>query len=258
MDSGFYSVALMRALRREEVRFTMSAPRSEAMWRALGEIPDSAWQEAEGMFGAEVAETTYVPKGWEGEALRLVIRRVSHRAASLSADPRARRLRTIHPEQLPLALGGELDTVYGYSFIATDHPPERDAAWVEHHHRHRAQVEERLGEAKLGQALRHLPSGDMNANRVWLHAALTAMNLAAMTCDLCPAAGASGQPAPWRDPDREPPARRAAKALRRMLVCVPARVVHSGRRTALRLPDGFRYAETFTSTYAAIWALSPP
>src|SRR5665811_1632187 len=28
---------------------------------------------------------------------RLVIRRVTHRAASLSADPRARRLRTIHP-----------------------------------------------------------------------------------------------------------------------------------------------------------------
>lgn len=258
VDSGFYSVALIRALREAEVRFTMSVPRSEGMWRALEGIPDSAWQEAEGMAGAEVAETTYVPKGWEGEALRLVIRRVAHRAASLSADPRARRLRTIHPEQLPLALGGELDTVYGYSFILTDHPPERDAAWVERHHRHRAQVEERLGEAKLGQALRHLPSGDMNANRVWLHAALTAMNLAAMTCDLCPAAGASGQLAPWRDPDREPPARRAAKALRRMLVCVPARVVRSGRRTALRLPEGFRYAETFAATYAAIWALAPP
>lgn len=258
VDSGFYSVALMRALRKEGVRFTMSAPRSEAMWRALEGIPDSAWREAEGMAGAEVAETTYVPGGWEGEPLRLIVRRVAHRAASLSADPRARRLRTIHPEQLPLALGGELDTVYGYSFIATDHVPERDAVWIEHHHRHRAQVEERLGEAKLGQALRHLPSGDMNANRVWLHAALTAMNIAAMTCDLCPAAGASGQPAPWRDPEREPPARRAAKALRRMLVCVPARVVRSGRRTALRLPEGFRYAETFIATYAAIWALAPP
>ena len=48
------------------------------------------------------------------------------------------------------------------------------------------------------------------------------------------------------------------KALRRMLVCVPARVVRSGRRTALRLPERFRYAETFTATYAAICALSPP
>ncbi len=205
VDSGFYSVALMRALRKAEVRFTISAPRSEGMWRALKGIPDSAWQEAEGMAGAEVAETTYVPKGWKGEPLRLVIRRVAHRAASLSADPRARRLRTIHPEQLPLALGGELDTVYGYSFIATDHPPERDAAWVEHHHRHRAQVEERLGEAKLGQALRHLPSGDMDANRVWLHAALTAMNIAAMTCDLCPAAGASGSPPPGETPSASRP-----------------------------------------------------
>lgn len=258
VDSGFYSAELMGVLRKEEVRFTMSAPRSQAMWRALEGIPDSAWQEAEGMPGAEVAETTYAPGGWDGEPLRLVVRRVAHRASALSADPRARRLATIHPAQLPLALGGGLDTVYGYSFIATDHPPERDAVWVEHHHRHRAQVEERLGEAKLGAALRHLPSGDMDANRVWLHAALSAMNIAAMTCDLCPAAGASGQPAPWRDPEREPPARRAAKALRRMLVCVPARVVRSGRRTTLRLPQGFRYAETFIATYAAIWALSPP
>lgn len=54
MDSGFYSTELLRALRREKVRFTVSVPRSQAMWRALGEIPDSAWQKAEGMFGAEV------------------------------------------------------------------------------------------------------------------------------------------------------------------------------------------------------------
>lgn len=103
----------------------------------------------------------------------------------------------------------------------------------------------------------------MNANRVWLHAALTALNIAAFVCDLCPAAGASATRAE-RAAEAELPAsgyrplRRAAKALRRMLVQVPARIVRSGRRTTLRLPEGFRYAETFVATYERIWALAPP
>lgn len=263
VDSGFYSTELLGELRRAGVRFTVSVPRSSAIWTALEAIDESAWREAEDMAHTELAETTYVPGGWEAEPLRLVVRRTRHRASSLSADRRARRLATIHPDQLPLALGGELDSVHGYSFVLSDHPPERDAAWVEHHHRHRAQIEERLGEAKLGQALRHLPSGSMNANRVWLHTALTALNIAALVCDLCPAAGASATRAERAAEEELPasgcrPLRRAAKALRRILVQVPARIVRSGRRTTLRLPEGFRYAETFVATYERIWALAPP
>ena len=106
-------------------------------------------------------------------------------------------------------------------------------------------------ELKLGQALRHLPCGDHNANRVWLSAALTAMNLAAMCCDLCPAARASGK-AP-----ATAPLRRAAKTLRRLLICVPARIVRTGRRTILRLPAGFAHAGVFAATYQAVWALPP-
>ncbi|MER3410863.1 MAG: hypothetical protein C4306_12525, partial [Thermoleophilia bacterium] len=159
--------------------------------------------------------------------------------------------KTIPPEQLALALDGEVVSVFGYSFILTDIDGQT-AVWVEHFHRQRAQIEERLKEAKLGQALRHLPSGDENANRVWLAACLLALNLTAFCCDLCPAAGASG-----KAPEHSP-LRRAAKTLRRLLFCVPARIIHTGRRVILRLPQGFRHADLFQATLDAAYALPPP
>jgi hypothetical protein len=48
-----------------------------------------------------------------------LIRRVRLAPGQLSADPRARRRRTRHPEQraLPLAELADADTIYGYAFI---------------------------------------------------------------------------------------------------------------------------------------------
>ena len=252
IDSAYYALGLLEALRKQQARFTVSVPRTKAMWRALERIPDSAWGEATEMDGAEVAETSYSPEGWTHEPLRLVVRRVRFTRAQLSSAT-SRRRRTIHPDQLELCLDGKRGHCFGYSFILTDIPSdERSAGQVEHFHRHRAQIEERLKEAKLGQALHHLPSGCEHANRVWLQAALTALCLAAMCCDLCPAAGASGK-AP-----KGAPLRRAAKTLRRLLFCVPARIVRTGRQTILRLPRGFQHAATFRATYEAAYALRPP
>ena len=150
-----------------------------------------------------------------------------------------------------MALDGDIDSVYGYSFILTDHHHQH-TAWVEHHHRHRAQIEERLKDTKTGQALRHLPSGDINANRVWMTAALLAVNITAWVCDLCPAAGASGA-APENTPRR-----RHAHTLRRILFNIPARIVRSARRVTLRLPTGYRHADTLQATLDAVYALPPP
>lgn len=241
----------MQALRAERSRFTVSVPRSQAMWKALAQIPDHAWADALDMPGAQVAETTYMPAGWRHEPLRLIVRRVCFSASEIAKLRGSRRLRTIHPDQLALALDGQIEQVHGYSFILTD-IPHQPTRWIEHFHRHRAQIEERLKDAKLGQALRHLPSGDAHANRVWLTAALLALNLTAWCCDLCPAAGASG-----KAPD-DAPLRRAAHTLRRILFCVPARIVRSARRTILRLPAGFRHAEDFAATLDAVYALPPP
>ena len=252
IDSAYYAVELLQRLRRERARFTVSVPRNQAMWSALSQIPESAWTDALDMPGAQVAETTYRPGGWQHEPLRLVVRRVAFSAQKIAdGSLTARRRKTIHPDQLAMALTGEVSSVFGYSFILTD-IPHQPTVWIEHFHRHRAQIEERLKDAKLGQALRHLPSGDVNANRVWLTAALLALNLTAWCCDLCPAAGASD-----KAPD-DAPLRRTAATLRRILFNIPARIVRSARRTILRLPAGFRHADTFTATLDAVYALPPP
>ena len=253
-DSGFYSAELMMRLRKQRVRFTLSAPRNITMWRALREIPEHAWADAAEMHGAQVAETAFTPDGWEHEPLRLIVRRVAVSAAELQAgSPRARRRSTIPADQLAMVLDGQLASTYAYSFIVSDIPTdEQTTVEVEHYHRQRAQIEERFKDAKLGQPLRHLPSGDMDANRLWLACCLLALNITAMVCDISPAAGASGA-AP-----EGTPLRRHAKALRQILFCVPARITRSARQTIVHLPDGFRHLHVFQATYDAACAVGVP
>ena len=162
IDSAYYQLELLQRLRREDARFTVSVPRSQAMWKVLAEIGEDAWQEALDMPGAQVAETSYRPDGWNHQPLRVIIRRVPFTAEEIVKRKRSRRLKTIHPEQLQLVLDGQIDSVYGYSFVLTD-IHWQPTVWIEHFHRHRAQIEERLNESKLGQAPRHLPSGDKHA-----------------------------------------------------------------------------------------------
>jgi hypothetical protein len=251
IDSAYYALELLERLRRERARFTVSLPRSQAMWAALERIDEQAWADALEMPGAQVAEITYRPGGWRHEPLRLIVRRVPFAAEQIARLKGSRRLATIHPEQLQMALDGEIASVYGYSFVLTD-IPHQHTAWVEHFHRHRAQIEERLKDTKTGQALRHLPSGDINANRVWLTAAMLAVNLTAWCCDLSPAAGASGQA------EKDTPLRRHAHTLRRILFNVPARIIRTGRRIILRLPAGYQHADIFQATLDAVYALPPP
>ena len=85
-------------------------------------------------------------------------------------------MRTIDKDQLALALEGKIDHVYGYSFILTNldvSTPARLVA-VEHWYRHRTDIEALNRDAKLGAALRHLPSGSRPVNTVWMWAALLA------------------------------------------------------------------------------------
>lgn len=245
-DTGFYRTDLLADCRARGVRFSISVPRSSAMWSALERIADDAWAPADGLKDGEVAETAYSPTGWQHAPLRLIVRRVAHQADALSDDPRARRKRTIPREQLDLGLAGEADVVYGYSFILSD--LDGDAAQVEHHHRDRAQIEERIKDAKLGVSLRRLPLSDLDANRVWLACSALALNLLALLNDLM-----FGP-----EPPGHLPRRRQAKFVRRMLLCVPARIIHHARQIILRLPAGLPSAPAFQAAYTAARGLAPP
>ena len=253
-DSGFYAAELMMGLRKRRMRFTLSATRTSTMWAKLAEIPESAWVDATRMRGAQVAELAFTPEGWQHEPLRLIVRRVPVTAAELLAgSPKARRRKTIPPEQLQMVLDGQLDSTFAYSFIVTDIPAtEKTAVEVEHFHRQRAQIEERFKDAKLGQALRHLPSGKPAANRLWLCCALLALNICAWVCDISPAAAASDSA-----PD-DTPLRRHAKTLRHLFFCVPGRLVRSARRIIVRLPEGLPHFDLFNATYHAALALPGP
>jgi hypothetical protein len=254
-DSGFYAAELMMGLRKRGMRFTLSATRTSAMWAKLADIEEHAWEDAIEMRGAQVAELAFTPEGWEHEPLRLIVRRVPVSAQELLAgSPKARRRKTIPPSQLQMVLDGELSSTYAYSFIVTDIPAaDKSAVEVERFHRQRAQIEERFKDAKLGQALRHLPSGKLAANRLWLCCALLALNVCAWVCDISPAAGASGS-----DRDQDTPLRRHAKALRRILFCVPGRIVRTARRIIVRLAQGFPHLDLFNATYHAALTLPGP
>lgn len=81
-------------------------------------------------------------------------------------------------------------------------------------------------DAKHGAALRHLPSGDITVNAVWMWAALLACAVSALTQELCRLDAGNGR------------GRRAVARFARELIRVPARVTRSGGAIRLRLPPG--------------------
>jgi hypothetical protein len=155
------------------------------------------------------------------------------------ADPRARRRRTLHPDQrvLPIDELAGAEVVHGYSFVVTnlDVSTGERAAGVGHCYRHRTQVENIFRDAKLGGALRHLPSGYPQVNTAWMWAALLAVSIA----------GWLHQPTATTP---EPGGRLAGHGarggqaliatLRHRLIRVPARLVRHAGALELRLPPG--------------------
>jgi hypothetical protein len=96
------------------------------------------------MDNAQVAVAQYCPDWWPADT-RLLIRRVLLDPAQVSADPRSRRRRTLHPDQrsLPFPELAQQPAIYAYSFILTSldvSSPARAAA-AEHWYRHRTTVE---------------------------------------------------------------------------------------------------------------------
>ena len=68
VDSAYYAIALLDALRKANATFTVSVPRSSAMWKLIDDIDQNAWTDARDLRGAQVAEIAYTPGDWRHEA----------------------------------------------------------------------------------------------------------------------------------------------------------------------------------------------
>ena len=163
-DAGYFAGQLARAALFAGVEFAIGAKRIAPLWRLLDGVAEADWVDAVNMDGAQVAVAAYCPDWWPASTGLLIRRvRLDIDAGAVSADPRARRRRTLRPEQrvLPLA---ELHRAGRGVRVLVD----RDRPRCVHTGAScgcGALVSapdpggERVRDAKHGAALRHLPSG---------------------------------------------------------------------------------------------------
>jgi hypothetical protein len=256
-DAGYFAGELARAALFAGVEFAIGAKRIAPLWRILDGVAETDWTDAVDMTGAQVAVADYCPDWWPA-ASRLLIRRVrlDVTTGQVSADARSRRRRTLHPGQrvLPLDELATADAVYGYSFIVTnlDVSTGERAAAVEHWYRHRTQVENVFRDAKLGAALRHLPSGYLQVNTAWMWGALLAASIAGWLHQL------TATPGPGQRLFGH--GLRGGQAmiatLRHRLIRVPARLIHHARGIELRLPPDHELLDEVLARIRALPATS--
>jgi hypothetical protein len=236
-DAGYFAGQLARAAHDEHIGFAIGARRIAPLWRLLAGIADDDWHDTIDMDGSQVAVAEYCPDWWPANT-RLLIHRVALDPAQVSADPRSRRRRTLHPDQRDMLFPelAQQTAAYAYSFILTNlnvSSPDKAAA-VEHWYRHRTTVENIFRDSKLGAALRHLPSGYPQVNMAWMWGALLAATMAAWLHQLT--ARTAGEDI------LEGHGVRGGKAmiatLRRRLIAIPGRLIHHARHPVLRLPPG--------------------
>jgi Transposase DDE domain group 1 len=236
-DAGYFAGQLARAAHDAHIAFAIGAKRIAPLWRLLAGIAEDDWHDAIEMDNAQVAVAGYCPDWWPADT-RLLIRRVRLDPERVSADPRSRRRRTLHPDQraLPIPELAGARAIYACSFILTNldvTAPDKAIA-AEHWYRHRTSIENLFRDSKLGAALRHLPSGYPQVNLAWMWGALLAATMAAwlhqltgMTAgeDILAGHGVRGGKA-------------MIATLRWRLIAVPGRLVRHARHLILRLPPG--------------------
>jgi hypothetical protein len=250
-DAGYFAGQLARAALAAGVEFAIGAKRIAPLWRILDGVAEGDWVEAIDMDGAQVAVADYCPDWWPS-ATRLLIRRVRLSPDQVSADPRSRRRRTLHPDQraLPLAELAAADAVFGYSFIVTNldvSTPDK-AATVEHWYRHRTAIENVFRDAKHGAALRHLPSGYPQVNKAWMWGALLAVSIAGWLHQLTATPGPYGTMTGHGVRDGQA----MITTLRHKLIRVPARLVRHAGALDLRLPPGHHLLATILARLRAL------
>jgi DDE family transposase len=220
-DSAFYSRAVLGTAVKLGVEFSVTARQDKKIRAAIEAIDEDTWTpipywlSTPEVSGADVAETSYT--AFAGTE-PLEVRLV------------VRRVRPTPGSQLALF------TAWDYHAFVTNRLGE--LVEVEADHRRHAVVEQRIAELKSA-GLKHLPSGKFMANAAWLALAVMAHNLGRAVGRL---AG-------------DDLARATASTLQRVIFTVPGRLVTSGRRRHLRLPESWPWANAIERALARIAAI---
>jgi hypothetical protein len=217
-DEGFWGQDFFAWLEGKQITYAVGAPLIGSVRGRISEIDETNWQPSSYRAGSEVTSFVWKPKSWT-QARRFVVRR----------DPAET------GEQLSLE-GSE----WHYWVIASnDH--ERSADELERWHRAKANLENRIKEAKLGLGLDNLPCASFHANWAYLLCTLLAYNLLV-----------------WLKLLALPASERTsyAKRLRFRFLNIAATVGRSGRRLILRLAAGYPLLADFIEALRRIRGLA--
>lgn len=225
-DSGALSHGFVDGCRERGVRFAIGYDLTETVRAAVLAVPKRRWVPAvsadgsEERDGAEVAEITDLLdlSSWPAGTRAIVRREDPHPGAQLT-----------------------FTDIDGHRFLVfiTD-LPDPDIAYLEALHRGRGRTEQRIRDAK-DTGLRNLPSESFAINAAWLALVLTAQDLMVWAQFLC----LDGELA-----------RAEPKRLRYCLFHTAAVIARSGRRTWLRLADGWPWAEQLATAFHRLRTLS--
>ena len=217
-DEGFWGQGFLAELERRQITYAVGAPLIASLRGRISEIAEADWQPSCYRDGSEVVSVRWRPKTWKQER-RFIVRRDPVEAG----------------EQLSLDGGA----YHYYVLVTNDH--ERSADELERWHRGKANVENRIKEAKLGLGLDNLPCRGFHANWAYLLCTLLAYNL------LC-----------WLKLLALPARERLsyAKRLRFRFIAVAATVGRSGRRLLLRLSAGYPLLNDFVEALQRVRGLA--
>jgi hypothetical protein len=223
-DIGGRTHSFTQDCRDAGIRFSVGYEVDERVREAILALPDSAWQQAidaEGTErdGAQVAELTerLDLSSWP-EGTRLIVRRERpHPGAQF-----------------------EVFDAHGYRHTAciTDQD-DPDITALELRHRRHARVEDSIRIAKE-TGMRSMPFAAFEHNQAWLEVSLLAQAILRWSALLC----LEGELA-LAEPKR----------IRQRLLHVAGRIARSARRTALRLPRSWPWADALANAFARLRAL---
>ena len=198
--------------------YTVGAQLNAALRERIGAVAAGAWQQSGYRDGSEVTGFLWRPRSWSKER-HFVVRR----------DP-------LEPGE-QLSLEGQQWHYWALVTNDDERSPDELEAW----HRAKANVENRIKEAKLGFALDNLPCQSFHANWAYLLATLLASNLLVWLKLLALPAGERTS---------------YAKRLRFRFINIAATVGRSGRRLLLRLQAGYPLLADFVTALHRIRTLA--